>query len=137
MQRGCIINFNLIFDILILITSYIYMYLGTTSSMEVSLIVFGLTIVISDSIIFILMSKGLPASIRDLIFLTGDPTKIPTGTKIISQITSWLNMGLLIVIIVSMFSTGWSELMKGLALLWLVCFVFMEISIQTTYKKLK
>lgn len=138
MQRGCVFNFNLIFDILILITSYVYMYLGTTNEMELGLIIFGLTIVISDSVLFILMSKGLPTNIRDLIIIVGgDLSKIPMWTRVIASLTSWLNIGLLIIVIISMFSNGMGEWMQWVALLWLVCFVFMEIAIQTTYKKLK
>lgn len=138
MQRGCVFNFNLIFDILILITSYVYMYLGTTNEMELGLIIFGLTIVISDSVLFILMSKGLPTNIRDLIIIVGgDLNKIPMWTRVIASLTSWLNIGLLIIVIISMFSNGMGEWMQWVALLWLVCFAFMEIAIQTTYKKLK
>lgn len=138
MQRGCVLNFNLIFDILILITSFVYMYIGTTSAMELGLIIFGLTIVISDSVLFILMSKGLPTTLRDLLIIAGgDMSKIPTWTKFISSITSWLNMGLLLIVVISLFSSSVAGWLQGVALLWLICFVFMEIAIQTTYKKLK
>lgn len=138
MQRGCVINFNLIFDILILITSYVYMFLGTTGDMEASLIIFGLTIVISDSIIFILLSKGLPASFRDLLVITaGDTSKISTGTRLIAQVTTWLNVGLYILLFVSLFVDAFTVYLKFIALAWLVCFIWMEVMIQKTYRNIQ
>lgn len=138
MQRGCVINFNLIFDILILITSYVYMFLGTTGDMEASLIIFGLTIVISDSIIFILLSKGLPASFRDLLVITaGDTSKISTGTRLIAQVTTWLNVGLYILLFISLFVDAFTVYLKFIALAWLVCFIWMEVMIQKTYRNIQ